>query len=174
MAEPLTLDDAKAQLRILDDDENAVIEAAIIDARGWIEGYTGLILTRREVVEVLAEFGGKIRAWPIASIDGVAYIDLDGAEAVLDPSAYFSQIARRPARLAAKAWPRIYSGSTVEVTMTAGFASPEAVGAFSPNLMRAMRLLVAGFYRDRETGGLAGDVVTAATRLCRPFKRWRV
>ena len=174
MAEPLSLDQAKAQLRVLDDEEDAAITSAIVDARGWIEDYTGLILTRREVVEVVPAFGDRLRAWPIASIDGVAYLDTAGVETILPTVDYFAQIARRPARLSATAWPSIYGGSTVEVTMTAGFATPEAVEAYSPNLMRAMRILVAGFYNDRETGGLAGDVDVAAKRLCRNLKRWTV
>ncbi|QPI73928.1 head-tail connector protein [Sphingobium sp. Cam5-1] len=174
MVEPIELADAKQQLRVLSDDENASIQNAIVDARGWIESYTGLILTRREVVEVLPCFDGMLSTWPIVSIDAVTYLDTSQQEVVFPEQDYFAQIARRPARLSSKLWPAIYNGSTVEVTMTAGFASPEAINAFSPNIMRAMRLLVAGFYADRETGGLAGDVEIAAKRLCRPFKSWRV
>ncbi|GLT00124.1 hypothetical protein GCM10007897_15080 [Sphingobium jiangsuense] len=93
MAEPLTLEQAKAQLRVLDEDEDDLIGAAIVDARGWIENYTG-----RSFAEIVGD-------------DEVP-----------------------------------------------------------PVLLRAMRLLVAGFYGDRETGGLAGDVEVSARRLCGRFK----
>ncbi|EQB13243.1 head-tail connector protein [Sphingobium lactosutens] len=174
MAEPISLEDAKAQLRILSDDEDDVVMAAITDARGWIEDYTGLILTRRAVTEVIADFGHDLSTWPIVSIDSVDYTDTDGLDHVLVDTNYFAQIARRPARLVARAWPRMMSGSTIAVTMTAGFASPEAIQLFSPNIMRAMRILTAGFFNDRETGGLAGDLETAAKRLCRSMKRWGI
>jgi uncharacterized phiE125 gp8 family phage protein len=174
MAEPISLEDAKRQLRVLSTDEDAFITSAIVDARGWIENYTGLVLTRREVVEVLPSFSAQLSTWPIASIDAVTYFDTDGQEVILQEAEYFAQIARRPAYLTAGGWPTVRDGSMIEVTMTAGFATPDAVSAFSPNLMRAMRILVAGFFSDRETGGLAGDVEIAAKRLCRPFRRWRV
>jgi len=174
MAEPIDVDDAKRQLRVLSNHENAFIESAIVDARGWIEAYTGLILTHREVKEVVPSFSRQLRAWPIASIDDVAYIDSDGQPATLAADAYFAQIARRPVALISPSWPSIACGSMVTVTMTAGFETPAAITAFSPNIMRAMRILVAGFFADRETGGLAGDVEVAAKRLCRPFRRWQV
>lgn len=174
MAEPISLEDAKRQLRVLGTDEDEFITSAIEDARGWIESYTGLVLTRREVVEVLPSFSAQLSTWPIASIDAVTYLDADEQEIVMPEADYFPQIARRPARLSAGNWPAVKNGSTIEVTMTAGFATPDAVSAFSPNLVRAMRILVAGFFADRETGGLAGDVEIAAKRLCRAFRRWRV
>jgi len=172
MAEPITLAEAKAQLRILSDDEDAVVTSAIIDARGWIENYTGLVLTRREVTEVLRGFGDSLATWPIVSIDAVDYVDGDGTEQALPDTDFFAQIARRPARIVAPRWPRLYDGSAVAITMTAGFATAEAIQLFSPNIIRAMRILVAGFFNDRETGGLAGDVEVSAKRLLRSFKRW--
>ncbi|WP_397586675.1 phage head-tail connector protein [Sphingobium fuliginis] len=172
MAEPIDLEAAKAQLRILSNDEDGVVSSAIVDARGWIEDYTGLILTRRAVTEVISSFDAALSTWPIVSIDAVDYVDIDGAEQTFPDTEYFAQIAKRPARLSAAAWPRLLTGSTIAVTMTAGFATPDAIQLFSPNIMRAMRILVAGFFNDRETGGLAGDVEVAAKRLCRSLKRW--
>lgn len=93
MTEPLTLEQAKAQLRIVDESEDELISAAIVDARGWIENYTG-----RAFAEIVGD------------------------------------------------------------------------GEIPPVLLRAMRLLVAGFYFDRETGGLAGDTEVSARRLCGRFK----
>lgn len=174
MAEPITLDDAKRQLRIDGSDDDEFLETAISDARGWIEDYTGLILTRRPIVEVLPSFCAKLRAWPIVSIDSVTYLDGDQVERMVSESDYFAQIARRPAALTSQKWPAVFSGSTVEVTMTAGFATPAAINEFSPNLMRAMRILVAGFYADRETAGLSGAVAASARNLCRNFRRWAV
>jgi hypothetical protein len=37
-----------------------------------------------------------------------------------------------------------------------------------------MRQLMAGFYQDRETGGIAGDVEEAAKDLCRSHRNWAV
>lgn len=172
MAEPIELAEAKAQCRVLHNSEDAFFSGAIADARGWVERYTGLILTRRSVQEAMPAFNARISAWPITSIDAVSYVDVDGIAASLDGAAYVGQIARRPATLLAATWPTIYAGSAVTITMTAGFESAAAIRAYNPNLMRAMLLLIAGYYADRETGGLAGDVETAAKNLCRSAKRW--
>jgi len=172
MTEPISLEEAKAQLRILDDSEDAFLLSAIEDARGWVEAYTGLILTRRAVVVALPSFSAALTVWPVVSVDSVGYIDSAGADTVLSQADYSPQLAKRPAHLIGKAFPPIYAGSAVTVVVTAGFSGPDAIRAFSPNLMRAMKLLVAGYFRDRETGGLAGDVEESAKRLCRPFKRW--
>lgn len=174
MAEPITLEDAKQQLRIDGNDDDIFLETAICDARGWIEEYTGMVLTRRTVVEVLPSFSTQLRAWPIASIDGVTYLDADQTEQLVPEGDYFAQISRRPAGLISSAWPTVYSGSAIEVTMTAGFASPSAINDFSPNIMRAMRILVAGFYADRETGGLSGNIASSARSLLRNFRRWAI
>lgn len=96
MTEPLTLDEAKAQLRVTGDDDDALIEAAIADARGWIENYTG------------------------RTID-----ELTGADG--------------PPR----------------------------------TLLRAMRILVAGYYQDREAGSLGTEAEASARRLCSNLKMWR-
>lgn len=174
MVEPITREQAKAQLRVTSSAEDTLIDDAIIDARGWIERYTGLVLTCREVVEALHDFGSPLRAWPIVSIDSIQYLDDAQAEAALDVSAYFAQIARRPARLTARSWPTIYPGSTVTVTMMAGFADPAAIIAFSPLIMRAMRILVAGFFLDRRGGDVFTKAEESAKGLCRDFRRWIV
>lgn len=172
MAEPIDLADAKRQLEVVGSAEDALITDAIVDARGWIEGYTGLILTRRTVTEVLPSFSHRLRAWPITSIDAIAYVDANGQAATLPADSHFDQIALRPASLVAPSWPKIAVGSMVSVTMTAGFATPAAIKEFSPKIMRAMRILVAGFYRDREF--IAPEVEKSAKNLCRDFRSIRV
>ncbi|WP_416463194.1 head-tail connector protein [Sphingomonas sp. VDB2] len=171
MAEPITLEDARRQLNICDVEDDAFLTDAIVDARGWIEGYTGLILTRRTVTKVLPSFCDALKAWPIVSIDNVAYVDTSRADAVLASDAYFAQIAARPARLVATSWPAIYPASQITVTMTAGFASPADIKEFSPKIMRAMRILVAGFYHDREGGDVFVKAENAARGLCRDYRR---
>lgn len=174
MAELITVEEAKAHLRVDSDDENGLIGDIIVDARGWIESYTGLILTRRSVKEVLPRFTSRLRSWPIETIDAVAYIDASGAVQALDAALYVPQVTARPAALLGRRWPNLYHGSRVTVELTAGFASAQEVKDFSPNLMRAMKLLIAGFYHDRETGGLTADVEESAKALCRNLKDWRV
>ncbi|KMS54717.1 head-tail connector protein [Sphingobium cupriresistens] len=174
MAEPIALEQAKAQLRVDGDDEDQVIRDAIVSARGWVERYTGLVLTRRAIREALPAFGYRLRAWPVVSITSVSYFDPWRAAHTLDADLYMLDASSRPARLLASSWPRYLLNSRVTVEMQAGFADAAAINEFEPVLMQAMRQLLAGFYHDRETGGLAGAVEDAARDLCRPLKTWTV
>lgn len=174
MAEPLTIQQAKTFLRVDGSLEDEVISSAIVEARGWIEWYTGILLTRRSVQEVLPSFSRKLRSWPIVAVDSVHYVDLTGQEQLLPSSAYYAQIAARPASLAASSWPRVMAGGRVKIALTAGFASAEEINDFSPVLMRTLKELVTGYYTDRGTGGLAAELEARAKDHCRPFRLVRV
>lgn len=170
--EPLTLVDAKRQLGVVGSHDDVLIADAITDARGWIENYTGLILMRRQVVEIRPSFNTTLSAWPIVSIDSVHAYDADEQEVAMASGDVIAQIVKRPARITVKPSVAFQTGDLVKVTMTAGFTSASDINAFSPNIMRALRILVAGFYRDREV--LAPEVEDSAKRLCRNFRRWQV
>ncbi|ETI63009.1 hypothetical protein C100_15005 [Sphingobium sp. C100] len=174
MAEPITLDQAKAQLRVDGDDDNEVIASAIVAARGWVERYTGLILTRRQVRETIPQFGHRLRAWPVISVDGVTFLDHARASQSLSVGSFVPDLMGRPARLLADRWPRQAAGSKIEVLMTAGFEDADAINDYAPPIMQAIRQLVASFYHDRETGGIAGDAEEAAKDLCRSYRNWAV
>jgi len=177
MAEPVSLEQAKLHLRLESGytDEDSTIEGAIADARAWVENYTGQILVRRSVVEYLDGFSARLLAWPLATIDEVRYRDADDVEQVLDSDSYRVALGGRPARLATigqRSWPALAAGpGAVRVEMTAGYAE----GEVPRGMIRAMLLLISGYYEDRNTGGLADAVETAARAACGPASRgWRV
>ncbi len=114
----------------------------------------------------MKRFDQAIPAWPIVSIEAVTYFDTGGQPASVDVSAYQAQIECRPVRLVARSWPRFMGGSSIAVKMVAGFPDAAAINAFSPNLINAMRRMVAGAYEDRETGGIGGEPEKAAKALC--------
>lgn len=173
MAEPLTPAEAKAHLRVTSSFEDDVITDIVRAARGWIEDYTGLILVRRQVTETLTGFDRHLRAWPVISVDAVSYVDVDGLSQVLATASYSLQSLRRPAALltaSGLAWPRLYTGTAVAVTVTAGFENAAAIDALSPNILRAMRLVITAYYENRGQP-LSDDAERAVGRLLRNFKR---
>ena len=150
MTLPVSLDDAKDQLRIDDDAHDPEIEGFILDAAGWVERYTGHVLEQRTVTE---QFRGiraaELRAWPIAAdaIPGVAYTD-DAGDAISIIGARLD-ISRRPARVSpgtGSFWPFTDTGQQFSVTISAGYADPEDVPR---NLRRAMLIMIAAYDADR-------------------------
>lgn len=173
MAEPISLAHAKQQLRVIDETEDELIEDLIADARGWVEGETGLILTERQIIEPIDQFCDRLDTWPITSITSVKYRGASQEENTLSAGDYVLTAGCRPARLALgglAGWPAISPGFPVLVTMQAGFA-PEAIPR---KLNRAMKLLITGFYEDRDAGGLKDGTLEAARSLCFEFRRMTV
>lgn len=171
MALPVTLTEAKRQLRVTNDFENEFIEDAILDAADWIEDYTGHILEEREITETFSSFKRlRLSAWPIepgdiavSTVSGGTPSPVDGAwlYAVSRPASVLPALPNR--------WPGLSAGDFVTVTYTAGYASPDAVPR---KMVRAMLVLITGYFEDRSGGEAFKDAEETAKRLCRSYKRW--
>lgn len=173
---PLTLEQAKQQLEVVADDDDDLIERLLSAAVDLVERHTGLILSRRSVVEHADTLGGEIRlrAWPIASIDAVAYRDRANEAQLLDPTLYRLSGARPGyvAALGRGAWPHCTVGrGSVTVTLTAGYAEPNDVPA---TILQALSLIVAEFYANREAGALSKDAQRSVKWLLDPHRMRRV
>lgn len=175
MVEPVSLELAKQHLRA-GDDEDLVINRCIKDARGWVEAYTGQILTPRRLSVAIDHFTDQIPVWPVAAVFAVTYVDAAGATITLPTSVYGHAAIRRPARLTLKSgqrWPSLYAGSgQITVDLDAGYDDPEDI---PPGLIRAMLMLIGGYYADRETGGLSENVEKSAQLACGASSRgWAI
>ena len=85
MALPVTLEDAKAQLRLHGrvHEFDVEIDGFLHDAAAWVEEYTGHILEQREVTETVNGFAApRLRAWPIAADAAVAVSYLSAGDPV--------------------------------------------------------------------------------------------
>ncbi|RZI61399.1 MAG: hypothetical protein EOP94_00590 [Zymomonas sp.] len=175
MASPLALAAAKDHLRVDDADEDALIEGLIAAAVDHVERFTGLVLERRILTEGVPGFGGRIRAWPIISVDEVAYVDGKGIDQILDAGSWRLNGVVRPARLSTRTnpWPVVGRlNSTVQITMTAGY---EDASDLPGGVMQALKMLVAHFYRNREaviTSGSPVEVPMAVDMLLQPHRLW--
>jgi uncharacterized phiE125 gp8 family phage protein len=173
MAIPVTLDDAKRQLRLELDDASQDVEIAgfIADAVDWVEKYTGHILAARDVTESFRGFRPvALRAWPVAAdaVAGVAYTNADGV-AVAIPGARIdlSQGRARIAPGTGAFWPFIDSQQAFTVTIRAGYEDDDAVPG---NLRRAMLVLIGAYDADREGGEVFEKAETSARKLCAGFR----
>lgn len=175
----LPIADAKAHLRVLEDDEDDLIEALRDAAVLMVESYTGLILQPREGDDALvwrAEClpGGTvprlIGARPIRDIVSVTYLDADGSEQSIDVAGLRVVDQGSIAPVPGTMWPSGVAGG-VTVTFSAGLDTPP------PQLVSAAKMFLATLYMEREsvvTGGTSGELTPGFLMLCRPFRRVRV
>jgi uncharacterized phiE125 gp8 family phage protein len=180
VAEPLSLDGAKAHLKITSSDEDTSISSMIADARRCIEGRTGLVLTPRQVEECFDSLPEvlALSSWPIRTIVSISYVDPNGADQSIASGQYRASIKKRPARLTAavnSVWPFVAAvPSAVTVTVDAGYANPADV---PETIIRAMKLLVGHYYSNREAvvsgeRAVAVELPMAVETLLFEFIRW--
>jgi uncharacterized phiE125 gp8 family phage protein len=167
MAIPVSIEDARRQIRLDEDDDSqdADLNISIADAAAWVERYTGHILVARDVVE--SYYGcsvAQLRAWPVVpdAVASVTYTDGAGAT-VVAPGVLFDP-SRRPVRLTP---PRILDGKSYTVTFRAGYEIGDAVPG---NFRRAMLILISAYESDREGGDIFHKAEAAAKSLCRDFR----
>ena len=167
-AEPISLEEAKAQLGILDDNDDPRITGLIIAARRFAENYTGLILIAREVTQQADRFGSwlDLYHWPVRELTSITYLDSYGAVQTLDTTGYIAMMSRRPVRLAPainSTWPTAANiPGGISITYQAGYESAEDV---PEEAKQAMLLLIRHWY-DNSSAVVAG---TSAGAVQLPF-----
>lgn len=147
----IAIADAKWQLSLTDNAEDAQIERLIAAAIDHVERYTGLLLSEREVTETFDRFAGlRLKAWPIASDAAVAISYLDISGATQPQTTYRLAAAARPALLLpaiGSVWPATHCGTgSVRATFMAGYVDADAVPA---SIKQAILLLVRHYYDNR-------------------------
>ena len=152
--EPVTLEEARAQLRVTTSEEDALLGRLIAAARGQIE-----LATRRALIT--QGWRLYLDAWPsgrvvrlpvapVASVGAVTVYDGDGLPVALDPGDYRLEAATNPPRLKVKAGePAGLKGfNGIEIDFTAGYGAE--AGAVPGPLRQAVLLLVAHWFEHRE------------------------
>lgn len=174
MAEPITLAQAKAHLRVTDTSEDDYITALIPAARGWVENYTGHVLVQREIVEQRDNFGRfiELHRRPLLADPApeITYIDTDGTEQTYADGEF--QLSRFPARIFPAvdgSWPSLWRYGGVTITYTAGYTA----GQEPQELIQAMYLLIGHWFATRvavNVGNIVSEVPLAVESLCGQFR----
>jgi uncharacterized phiE125 gp8 family phage protein len=177
--EVVTLADAKAQVRVSHDYEDALIAGYVVAARQWVEAYTGRALCPQTWQLSMHRFPLRVwlpRAAPLASVTFVKYYDAANTLTTLSASTYTVPAFNEPAvieRAYAATWPTIYDRrDAVQMEYVAGYAQGEC----PQSLVQAVQLLTAHCYENREAilspGDQGKEAPFAVTALCSPYRVW--
>jgi uncharacterized phiE125 gp8 family phage protein len=157
-AEPLSLTEVKAHLRVDHTDDDALIALYLTAVRQWIDGkdgWLGRALMPQTWELSLDEFPTaeiRLPLVPVQSVSSVIYDDADGIPQTVDPDDYWLDDVSEPAWIAPVAdvsWPTPISAvNAVRVRFVAGYANAASV----PFPIKAALLLMVGhLYRNRES-----------------------
>lgn len=153
-AEPVTLAEAKAFLRVDHDDEDALIQTLITSARTRLEAYLNIAMIRRPM-QVARSFGGTIKLprWPVASLESV---HIDGVQT----DDFVADLLCRPVQI------KVGTADTLEIAFTAGYGVASA--DVPAPLRQAMLLLVAHGFEHRD--GVSDTLPLMVDALTMPYR----
>lgn len=178
---PVSLDEAKAHLRVTSDEEDALVEGLIAAASVAAERriQSALITQTWRVDRGAWAFPFRLPIGPVREVVSVGYFDAANEAAVLSPSAYSLHADALGAALhfaGTASTPSLYSRpDAVRVTFTAGYGDePSDVPA---PIRQAILLMVGSWYEHREESVIGATVAAlprsvAADALLTSFRRY--
>lgn len=170
MAEPVSLSEAKAQVRMVEDDsQDTFIESLIAPARAYVERYTYYSFVAGTRTAEFSAWGDflEIARRPITGITSITYSTTNDTADDVELEDYIAPVGRYPFRIYPYAsFPTLVDGGTVTVTYTTG-----AVASTSEEYLigkRAMLLLIGHWFENREAaviGNTSAEVDFAVRSL---------
>lgn len=156
----ISLADAKAQLRIDGDEENAPVQGFVDAATGLLDGYSGLLrrcLIRQKWAQAFDRFWPCMPLpMPALEIAAVKYLDRAGVEQTVAGSVYALRRTDHGSavhRLKGQSWPGDVNVENASITIEfwAGYGA-EATSVPAP-IRAAAQMMVATLFENREGGG---------------------
>ena len=172
--QPVSLEEAKAHLRVDSDEDDTLIGSLIAAAVGHLDGATGILgrcLVTQEWALDLDAFPETIvlPLAPVVSVDAVKYLDDDGEQQTLASSGYVVSAGRIEAAPDTD-WPSTQArNGAVTIEFTAGYGAATDV---PPALKAAILLLIGNWYENRETvnvGNIASELPFTVQALTTPY-----
>lgn len=155
---------AKEHLEYEDDDRDDLIEQYIAAAAAWVEGFTGVLLTRRAVTRRFPSSvcHYDVNVGPDPVVDSLTYLDSDLVETTIAAEDYTLVGGRL---YPVPAFP--YAQYGIVATVTAGFD-----GDVPADLISAQLLILGHLFATREAvnvGNIVSEVPLSAKALCQPY-----
>jgi uncharacterized phiE125 gp8 family phage protein len=162
---PLSLDEAKRQLRVTTSDQDALITRYIQAATDFVDGEWGFLgralvtQTWRLTLDAFPSDGQiKIPLPPLQSVVSVEYDNVGGVAQTVDPLTYFVDTASEPGWIVPAgtgSWPTPLDAiNAVRINFIAGYAPvgspPDLTLNIPSNIIQAMLLMISGWMENRE------------------------
>lgn len=174
----LELTDAKAHLRVLHSDEDALIEGLVAAAQAHLDGFSGVLGRALVTQEWSRSFDGlpactsfRLPLGPLGDAVSVTYFDAAGVEqSFTDFHAVADAIGPMVVLTDGAQWPSTATRpDAVTVTWTCGYGDPADVPAA---IIHAAKLLIGHWYANREAAAPSGmnDLPMAVQALIAPYR----
>jgi uncharacterized phiE125 gp8 family phage protein len=173
--EPVSLAEAKAHLRVTQNDDDAYIGTLIKTARQSIEAQTGLGLISQGWSVFLDDWPEQgVIELPLAPVLEVIDIKVHGDDdsfAIIDPAHYYADNVSRPARIilrGSRNWAapgRVANG--IEILLTIGFV-------IVPEPLREAVLQLVGHWHERRGDDSADEKLLGLGQLIQPYRELRL
>lgn len=182
-AEPVSLAEAKAHLRVDQSAEDTLIASLIVTSRLHVEAALGLALITQGWTWLLDAWPDlselRLPMRPVRSISTIRVYETAGDPVALDPDSYRLDGAGMPARIIRRrgaSWPTpAVDGNGIEINFVAGFGD---VPADVPQPIRhAVLLLTAHWYDNREPvelGSATAPIPPDVSSLLAPYRTLRL
>ena len=172
-SEPLTLEDAKAHLRVTHDGDDETISQLVAAARGICEGYTGLALITRGISLYMDAWEKDIAPLPqppLQSVSAIKVYDASGVPDIFPPTSYAVDAHSRPGRVKMTCAPPLpgQKMSGIEIAYAAGFGdAPEDIPSA---LKEGMKKIIAYLYLNRGDAPESALRASGALPLFQPYR----
>jgi uncharacterized phiE125 gp8 family phage protein len=177
-AQPVTLAEAKAQVRVDHSDEDALITRLTAAATSYLDGRTGILgrclVTQTWELTLDAFPDGEIELplGPVANVVSVTYVGTAGTTQTLASSNYYFDDASLSQWVVPVAdWP---DTKDVANAVTVRFIAGTAAASVPEAIRHAILLLIGHWYEQRSTvsvGMTVAEMPMAVDALLAPFRR---
>ena len=185
-AETLTLEQAKAHLRYVDDDEDALITALVKSATQNVEQFTGRALIDQTWELVLDAFPTttdeleiKIPKPPLIEVTQIEYDNADGDQIIISSGDYYVDTVSEPGWVVPQGtltWPTTIDAiNSVRVRFRAGYLNTDSppTAAVPDDILAAVKLMLGTLFEHREVqvvGSTAVRLPWGIENLLRPHR----
>lgn len=187
VADPISLTETKAHLRVDNTDEDTLISGLIAAATAHLDGKDGMLgrclvpQTWELVLDAFPSDGIEIPLPPLISITSVTYVDTAGVTQTVSSDDYEVDTANEPGWVMPSdaGWPSTMDTiNAVKIRFRAGYegdedASPPGATGVPAAIKLAMKQMIAHWFNSRESvaiGVSTGEIPMTANMLLSPYR----